>query len=228
MKNSKLIVSLSFFLFISLCGFSQSDPIHESISVQQADSLIKAYIDSSNFVILDVRTTEEYESGHIENAINLDYFSNEFNQNLALLNKDTVYLVYCKSGARSNATLNKMKALEFQTVYNMLGGIEAWISAGFPVVTGGDTGIWDFFAQQAQLLMYPNPVTPESKFIFTSSQVNSCQIIILNIQGQMITEFYIENGSSWSFAERYLSPGLYFYQAIINGKLFKTGKIISR
>lgn len=228
MKNTKLILSLSFFLFISLCGFSQSDPIHESISVQQADSLIKAYIDSSNFVILDVRNLEDYESGHIENAINLDYFSDEFDQNLTLLNKDKVHLVYCKAGGRSEATFNKMKTLEFQTVYNMLGGIDAWINAGFPVVKGGDTGIWDLFVQQSQLLMYPNPITPESKFIFTSSQANSCQIIILNIQGQMITEFHLENGRSWSFAERYLSPGLYFYQAIINGKLFKTGKIISR
>ncbi len=228
MKNSKLIVTISLVLFFSVYGFSQSDPIHESISIQEADSIILALNDSSNFVILDVRTAEEYESGHIENAINVDYNAEEFNQNLGVLNKKNIYLMYCAGGGRSAAVFNKMKTLEFENLYNMLGGINAWIAAGFPVVKGGGTGIYDFFIQQSQLSFYPNPITPDSKFHFISTETNSCYIILLNIQGQIVDEFYLQAGDNKVLSDKKLPPGLYFYKATIGGLNFKSGRLVNQ
>lgn len=223
-----LTLALSILLFASSNGFSQNDPIHKSISVQQADSLIQALSDSSNFLILDVRTESEYESGHIKGAINLDYYSDEFNQNLLLLNKEKIYLIYCAAGGRSGGSFNQMKSLDFQTLYNMNGGINAWIGAGFPVVKGGGTGINEFFVQQSRISFYPNPMTAESKFVFGSSESNTCQILILNIQGKEISEFTLRTGESRNIQSYDLAPGLYFYLAKINGMVLKTGRIVKQ
>ena len=71
---------------------------------------------------------------HIENAINIDYYSVDFEDTLGNLNKERTYLIYCRTGNRSASALVVMERLQFQTVYNMIGGITAWINAGFPVV----------------------------------------------------------------------------------------------
>lgn len=207
---------------------AQSGTIHRAITVQQADSLIKAMVDSTGFIILDVRTELDYENGHLEQAINMNYYADEFDQNLNLLNKNKSYLVYCAGGGRSTSTYNKMISLGFPRVYNMLGGINAWIGAGYPVVKGGGTGIWDFFTQHARVNFFPNPVTPQSIFEFQSSESQTCQIVLINLQGKTIKEFVLKNSEPQALDPNQLAPGLYFYRAIINGKTFKTGKIVCR
>ena len=122
-------VTLLFFLnALVICSIAQ---IHKDITVTQADSLITANSANSNFNILDVRTSGEYSDGHIQYAINIDYYSPTFGVQLDTLNKDDIYLVYCKSSGRSSRAIDTMKVLGFSETYNMLGGIEAWISAGY-------------------------------------------------------------------------------------------------
>jgi len=48
------------------------------------------------------------------------------------LNKNKIYLIYCRSGRRSENALNMMKELDFREVYNMLGGINSWKAEGLP------------------------------------------------------------------------------------------------
>jgi rhodanese-related sulfurtransferase len=86
-----------------------------------------------DFIILDVRTPEEFATGHIAGAVNLDYHSENFNEAVNLLNKNKSYLVYCQKGTRSGYTIDMMAVLHFGEVFNMLGGIEAWQAAGLPV-----------------------------------------------------------------------------------------------
>jgi eight-cysteine-cluster-containing protein len=109
--------------------------ILEDITAEEAHVLIQSSRENGNFVIIDVRTSEEYSSGHIENAINLNYHSENFKQSLNKLNRTRTYLVYCQSGQRSGMTLDIMKDLGFIEVYNMLGGIDEWKAKGFPVVS---------------------------------------------------------------------------------------------
>ncbi len=74
-------------------------------------------------VILDVRTPAEFESGALENAINIDFFSPTFQQRLAMLDKSKPYFVYCRSGNRSAQACNIMSSLGFEELYNMKGGL---------------------------------------------------------------------------------------------------------
>ena len=109
--------------------------IIENVTPQEAFALIQDNRDNPDFVIIDVRTPEEFASGHIEAAINLDYYSESFGDQLDQLDKSKTYLIYCRSGHRSANAVSMMAELNFQEVYNILGGIEQWRMEGLPLVT---------------------------------------------------------------------------------------------
>ena len=109
-------------------------PVFKDISAKEAADLVEKNKDNPNFAIIDVRAASEYASGHLENAINLDYSSPSFKSELERLDKDKTYLVYCRSGARSQKAIEVMKELEFGEVYNLLGGITSWVAQGLPTV----------------------------------------------------------------------------------------------
>jgi len=77
----------------------------------------------NNYVILDVRTSEEFNTGHLKNAINLDYYDVNFEKELRKLDKKKRYVIYCRSGSRSAIVLRWMKQLGFEEVYNIVNGI---------------------------------------------------------------------------------------------------------
>ena len=81
-----------------------------------------------------MRTPEEFASGHIENAINLDFLSETFREGLDQLDKSKTYLMHCRSGARSAPALSVMEELGFLEVYHMADGILGWEAEGFPTV----------------------------------------------------------------------------------------------
>jgi rhodanese-related sulfurtransferase len=78
-----------------------------------------------NAVLLDVRTSAEYNSGKIPGAKNIDIMSAGFESKVDALDKTKVYFVYCRSGARSGSACNIMASKGFE-VYNLRGGIGAW------------------------------------------------------------------------------------------------------
>lgn len=83
-------------------------------------------------VILDIRTPEEFAAGHIAGAINIDYYASDFEQRLGVLDLDVPYVMYCNSGNRSSNTLPLMDSIGFSEVYELDGGIQAWLGAGLP------------------------------------------------------------------------------------------------
>lgn len=89
---------------------------------------------TANSVLLDVRTTPEVKEGFIEGAIQMDINDRKFKSNLATLDKEKTYFVYCASGIRSARALAMMKDMGFSHVYHLAGGIVAWKEAGLPVV----------------------------------------------------------------------------------------------
>ncbi len=107
------------FMFFGACSSSNAS----DVTVAQAQQMIDS---DKNLVIIDVRTPEEYEAGHIPNAINIDFYSNDFQNLINDLDKDKKYLVYCRSGRRSANTLKMMKEMGFKNTYNMLGGMLKW------------------------------------------------------------------------------------------------------
>ena len=78
-------------------------------------------------IILDVRTSEEFEAGYIPEAKQLDIRNPEtFMQGLESLDKSASYYVYCRSGARSAQACQVMSQMGFETTFNLLGGILDW------------------------------------------------------------------------------------------------------
>ncbi len=105
----------------------------KNINTKKAYELIEERDGDSDFVILDVRTPEEFTEGHIENAVNIDFYADVFPDELDGLDRNKTYLIYCRSGSRSGSTTRMMKELGFQDAYNMKGGIESW-RADYPLV----------------------------------------------------------------------------------------------
>jgi rhodanese-related sulfurtransferase len=87
---------------------------------------------TSNAIVLDVRTPEEYSRGHIKNALLNDINNSAFEQKLEELDKDQTYFVYCKAGVRSRKARDLMLAKGFKTVFQLEGGIDDWTAAGLP------------------------------------------------------------------------------------------------
>ncbi len=117
------------------CAVSETPTqIIENITPQEAFTLIQENENNPDFVIIDVRTPEEFADGHIENAVNIDYYSETFRDELNRLGKNKTYLIYCRSGTRSGSALSIMEELNFGEVYNMSGGIIAWNGEGLPTV----------------------------------------------------------------------------------------------
>ncbi|MBS1764093.1 MAG: thioredoxin family protein [Bacteroidetes bacterium] len=86
--------------------------------------------------IIDVRTPEEFESGHLQNALNIDWNGNNFETEISKLDKSKPVFVYCLSGSRSASAAKMMRSQGFKTVYQMDGGIIKWNGANLPVTTG--------------------------------------------------------------------------------------------
>lgn len=87
-------------------------------------------------LLLDVRTPEEVAQGVIEGATVLDYYGDQFAEELAKLDTNQTVYVYCRSGGRSGKTMAQLKDLGFAHVYNLDGGITAWKAAGMPMAQG--------------------------------------------------------------------------------------------
>lgn len=86
-------------------------------------------------VILDVRTPAEFAEGHLPGAVNIDVESGTFAEDVAALDKDATYAIYCRSGNRSQVAMSEMADQGFTDLGHLVGGITAWSAAGGTVVT---------------------------------------------------------------------------------------------
>jgi rhodanese-related sulfurtransferase len=94
----------------------------------------KAKLESSpEAVLLDLRTPDELKKGIIPNAKNIDYFNLDFEKQIAALDKDKTYLLYCAVGGRSTETADLMTKLGFRKVYNLKEGFNGWSKKKMPV-----------------------------------------------------------------------------------------------
>lgn len=90
-------------------------------------------IEEDTFVLIDVRTPEEYREGHIKSAVNIDFYKTTFEDDIDVFDKRKRYLVYCRSGSRSRQAMYLMRDLGFEEVYNLSNGIISWNENKFPV-----------------------------------------------------------------------------------------------
>lgn len=101
---------------------SSEDSSERKLDKDQFASRMK----KSGAVLVDVRMPGEFEQGHIEGAINIDFFSADFKHDLLDLNRNKKYYLYCKNEVRSYRAMKFMETNDFKNVYMLKGGYEEW------------------------------------------------------------------------------------------------------
>lgn len=94
------------------------------------------FIDDADTILLDIRTAEEFAEARIEGAVNIDFYAADFEEQIATLDRNASYVVYCRSDNRSGQAMELFRELEFNEVREIDGGIVAWIEAGLETVSG--------------------------------------------------------------------------------------------
>jgi rhodanese-related sulfurtransferase len=89
---------------------------------------------ATNGIMIDVRTREEFMLGHIKEAYNLDYLSQNFENDIAILNKQLPYFIYCDKDKRSSKAAEKMLESGFQNLFRLEGGIAEWEKQGLELI----------------------------------------------------------------------------------------------
>jgi rhodanese-related sulfurtransferase len=136
-----MIRALSFTLAFAFCGVLLAAPKEEKskdgvlhVDSKAAAKLLATKEKGKKPVILDIRTPAEFKGGHLKAATNIDFNGDDFEDELAKLDKNKPYLVHCRSGGRSTASLAAFKKLGFKNIYHLDGGILAWKKAEHEVV----------------------------------------------------------------------------------------------
>lgn len=121
---NKMIITLIVMSIAFLFGCTTQDKTQEvkKISPQEAKNMMD---ENDSIIILDVRTQEEFDEGHLEGAVLVP--DNEINQKAEeiLLDKDVTIIVYCRSGRRSALASESLTKLGYSNIYDM-GGIIDW------------------------------------------------------------------------------------------------------
>lgn len=130
-KITMLLMVLA--LTVSACAESQTAEATGLIDSARAEGLIESVDD---LVVLDVRTPEEFAAGMLPGAILIDINNPSFTAEVEQLDRDTPYLVYCRSGNRSATAVEIMQDLGFGEIYELADGIQAWVGSGRQLVTG--------------------------------------------------------------------------------------------
>ena len=128
----KQIIITTFILF----GYSAG----AQNTVLEADEFSKK-LGQPNTIILDVRTPDEYNTGHIENAREIDYRNPDFKSQISKLDPSQTYLVYCRSGKRSASAIDSLQSIGIKNVYDLKGGIIEWNKKELPLVGGASDKI---------------------------------------------------------------------------------------
>lgn len=124
-------VALVLLVFSTLSIADESkDSFLQDLTAEAAAELIAK---NPDYVILDVRTPLEYGLSHIENAININYYSLSFKSKLSKLDKNKTYILHCQTGVRSGKTIPIMQKAGFTKIYHLNGGFSEWKKAKLPI-----------------------------------------------------------------------------------------------
>ena len=135
-------VALTAVLAVAGCGGDDAEPVAEPVAEAADDAGADgaaaatpafgqvtpdqaAELATAGVTVIDVRTPEEYAEGHIEGAQLIDFYSDTFAEEIAALDPDGEYLVYCRSGNRSGQAVSLMQQSGIDQVWDLQGGVIA-------------------------------------------------------------------------------------------------------
>ena len=123
----KRIIFFSLLLVYS-CQIFESNKINEISDAQFTE------IQDTDYILVDVRTLEEYESGHIQDAIHFDFYSESFQNDILSLDKSSSIILYCRTQNRSTKTANYLVENGYKEIIVLVGGINSWVKNGNDLV----------------------------------------------------------------------------------------------
>jgi rhodanese-related sulfurtransferase len=123
----KFIALIASALLLAGCSSSSS-------AIDLSVTEFSAKVAEAGVITLDVRTPGEFAEGYIQGARLIDFQSGNFENEIAALDKNATYAVYCRSGNRSSQAVKVMQDAGFTNVFNMNGGVIDWANAGLPLV----------------------------------------------------------------------------------------------
>ena len=119
--NRIAILSLIFTFSCELLSSPEINIISESDFIELQDS---------DYTLIDVRTQDEFDLGHINSAINLDFYSDTFKNDILSLPKNETVVLYCRTNNRSSKTAAILKENGYRDVLVIKGGINEWVKNG--------------------------------------------------------------------------------------------------
>ncbi len=135
MMRKIILIAFSSLVLFNGCTNGQGTGNKTDLTASEFNSGIAEYADA---IVVDVRTPDEFSAGHIENAVNIDWNSDGFNDRITKLERTAPVFVYCLSGGRSSSAASHMRDAGFTKVYELDGGIMKWRAADLPVVSGSN------------------------------------------------------------------------------------------
>ena len=120
--------NISLFLLFTVTLFSCNNGIAQVDAKNLSPEAFSKAITGKNVQLIDIRTPDEYKSGHIPQAKNFDYFDDNFQASLKQLDTLQPVYIYCRSGNRSGKSVVNFKNAGFTKIYNLEGGILSWQS----------------------------------------------------------------------------------------------------
>ena len=214
---------LSFFLlvpFISL--ISCNDISSQRVS---AEDFYTKLIDDNSSIIIDVRTPEEFSKGHLRNALNINWFDENFESQVEILSRERPVFIYCLSGGRRAKALDKISEMGFKNSYELNGGILEWRKNNYPeliikvdyekslsvnefskLITSDKIVMVDYFAKWCAPCKVMEPFlddlskkySDKLKFIRIDYDQNLPLVKSLGVQGLPVIQIYYDNQLLWS------------------------------
>ncbi len=133
MKKIFLIFSVAF-LTATFTSQAQTIKPAKAVVVHNVDVVqFNKLASSKKGVVLDVRTPDEWAEGTIPGATKINYYDDNFAQQIEKLDKNTPVFVYCKRGGRSAGAAEVLEKKGFTKVFNLKGGITAWMEKGYEI-----------------------------------------------------------------------------------------------
>lgn len=129
MKKFAIILSIVLTVLLSSCKDSAAQQ-STLLEPQELEDVLA----SKQVYFVDVRTPKEFDAGHIENAVNIDFKSPNFETEIKKLDSSKPIVVYCRSGRRSALSTNTLVKVGFTEIYDLKGGIINWNKQGKELV----------------------------------------------------------------------------------------------
>jgi phage shock protein E len=126
--KTKLLLPVLALLFCSFTTIAAQTKVE--VNSKQVNSMLQK---DKKWIILDVRSAEEFNSGHIKGAVNIDIRQPDAFSKIDKLNKNAKYIVHCRTNHRSGMAVEHMMQSGFKNIYQMMDGWSGWLTNNLPV-----------------------------------------------------------------------------------------------